>query len=42
MKNFFIGILIGAGAILPGISSRSFFVLFWFIWKNYRFYVAFF
>ena len=31
MSNLFAGILIGAGAILPGISSRSFFVLFWFV-----------
>ena len=42
MKNLLSGILIGAGAILPGISSRSFYVLFWFIRKNYRFNFAFF
>ena len=34
MLNFFAGVLIGIGAILPGISSRSFYVLFWFVRKN--------
>jgi len=31
MKSLLEGILIGAGAILPGISSRGFYVLFWFV-----------
>lgn len=34
MLNLVAGILIGAGAILPGISSRSIFMLFWIIRKN--------
>ena len=38
MKNLLAGILIGAGAILPGISSRWFYVLFWIIWKILHFF----
>jgi len=42
MSNFFAGILIGAGAIIPGISSRRIYVLIWIVRKNCRLNTSFF